>query len=296
MGIPMMVDSDWLAAVDAFVRANTEGVPAPASAADSRFYDVRPAVLRTKWTWNDDALSWTCKFRFIVNGEQASTAYDCYAPSFLKSTAPPVSSSSVNPRVYVVWRGRWEVVSFVPSVPEYVGGDGISVDNVNDVISNTGVLGVYVGNSPTAPASSPSLQTGKICFSDDDFKLDDLDNDSIGWRAVALKDPPKPWKFAAGDGISVDVASDSTVTIANTASYGGVPISYYPSGSSFPQNGTLTKIAITLNTTSNAIFSPDTGTLTLRDPSAIVNVVTDVKLNADGTLAVTKSTIYTKLA
>lgn len=296
MGIPMMVDSDWLAAVDAFVRANTEGVPAPANAADSRFYDVRPAVLRTIWTWDDDALSWTCKFRFIVNGEQASTAYDCYAPSFLKSTAPPVSSSSVNPRVYVVWRGRWEVVSFVPSVPEYVGGDGINVDNVNDVISNTGVLGVYVGDSPTAPASSPSLQTGKICFSDDDFKLDDLDNDSIGWRAVALKDPPKPWKFAAGDGISVDVASDSTVTIANTAPNDPIEYSQEAAGAMLPAtSGVIRSVAIAsaARAYANVSSGVNGGVLTFTMPTGVpVTVVTNVSQNSDGTLNVTRQMIY----
>lgn len=289
MGVPMMVDSDWLAAVDAFVRANAEGLPAPTNAADSRFYDVRPIYVRTAWTWDDDDKFWKAKMNFVARDAPTNSVYDVCAPTFSSSDKPTASG-----RAFAVWRGRWELLDR-PTV-EYTGGDGISVDVANGVISNAGVLGVYVGDSPTAPASPPSLRTGKVCFSADDFKLDDLDNDSIGWRGVALKNPPKPWKFAAGSGVSVDVAIDSTVTIANTAPYGGVPISYYPSGTSMPQNGTLTKINVALNTTSSAIFSPETGTLTLRDPSAFVNVVTDVKLNSDGTLAVTKSAIYTKLA
>ena len=291
MGIPMMVDSDWLAAVDAFVRANAEGVPAPANAADSRFYDVRPIYVRTSWTWNDDEKFWKAKMNFVARDAPTNSVYDVYAPTFSSADAPTVSG-----RAFAVWRGRWELLDR-PNL-EYSGGDGIIVDSIDGVISNTGVLSVYIGDSATVPpATSPSLvQRGDICFSDNDFKLDRLNGAGVGWYGVALKNPPRPWKFEAGTGVTVDIAIDSTVTITNTAPYNGVPISYYPSGSSFPQNGKLTKIAIALNTTSSAIFSPDTGTLTLRDPSAIVNVVTDVKLNADGTLALTKSAIYTKLA
>lgn len=262
MSEPVFVEKSWVKKVDAELKNDAPPQPV-APPPSSRFYDLRPAVLRTGWTWNDDASSWTAKIRFVVNGEQDATPYDVYAPTFLKSVSPPVTNYSSNPRVYVVWRGRWEVVAFVPNVPEYEGGTGISVDNTNNVITNTGVLSVYIGDTATVPpATSPSrVQRGNICFSDNDFKLDDLNGGGVGWYGVALKNPPRPWTFEAGTGVNVDIAIDSTVTITNTAPYNGVPISYYPAGVSMPQTGSVTRIVIPR--TSSASFDPATGTLTL---------------------------------
>lgn len=101
MGIPMMVDSDWLAAVDAFVRANAEGVPAPANAADSRFYDVRPVSIRSGWIQKGDSASpWSADAAFIVN-DTVDTSF--VFPVFAYGYKPNVSGTG-----YAVWRGRWE--------------------------------------------------------------------------------------------------------------------------------------------------------------------------------------------
>lgn len=230
--------------------------PTPAQrVAASRFYDVRPAALRTKWTWSDDELSWTCKIRFIVGGEEAATAYDVYAPTFLKSTPPPVDNYGANPRVYVVWRGRWEVVSFVPPTT-YFGGAGIAIDEATRTISNAGVLSVYVGDSATVPSTA---RTGAVCFSDDDFVLSDLGTDSAGWRAITLK-PKTPREVG--------------VSVVYSNAWGGESTS------------TVTLIEIDKSFAWGAI-SVDGSTLTLRKPtSQALKVVTGVSLNADGSLNV----------
>lgn len=105
MGIPMMVDSDWLAAVDAFVRANAEGVPAPANAADSRFYDVRPISIQSGWTSNGAGV-WSAEAAFIVNDAvDASFVFPVYAPLSL-GEKPSLPTT----KMFAVWRGRWEII------------------------------------------------------------------------------------------------------------------------------------------------------------------------------------------
>lgn len=147
MSEPVFVSKSWVDKVDAELK-NDAPKPSPAPPPSSRFYDVRPAVLRTGWTWNDDESSWTCKIRFIVNGAQEPTPYNVYAPSFSKSVAPPVTNYSSNSNVYVVWRGRWELVAFAP--PVYTGGTGISVSG--STISTSAVLGAYL---TTVESSEP---------------------------------------------------------------------------------------------------------------------------------------------
>ncbi len=144
MNNPVFVSREWCEKVDAAL--GDKPAQPPANVAPSRFYDVRPAALRTGWTWDDDASSWTAKIRFIVNGEQEATPYDVYAPTFLKSVSPPVTNYSSNPRVYVVWRGRWEVVAFVPAT--YTAGTGINISGSE--ISTSAVLGAYLTTVETA--------------------------------------------------------------------------------------------------------------------------------------------------
>lgn len=263
----------------------------PKNVAPSRVNDVRPAVLRTAWTWSDDELSWTCKIRFIVDGEQAATPYDVYAPTFLKSTKPPITNYSDNPRVYVVWRGRWEIVSFVPPTT-YSGGEGVLIDEATRTISNTGVLSVYVGDSSTVPSTA---RTGDVCFSDEDFVLTDFETDSVGWRGIALKTKPQNLTFVAGNGVSVDVSGDN-VAIANTAP--NVPLAYSQdaAGAMLPANsGVINSVYITSEARAFANVSTGVkgGTLTFTMPTGVpIPVVTDVSLNADGSLKVVKKTIY----
>lgn len=145
MSEPVFVEKGWVDKVDAELKNDAPPQPV-APPPSSRFYDVRPAVLRTGWTWSDDASSWTAKIRFIVNGEQDATPYDVYAPTFLKSVSPPVTNYSSNPRVYVVWRGRWEVVAFVPAT--YTAGTGINISGSE--ISTSAVLGAYLTTVETA--------------------------------------------------------------------------------------------------------------------------------------------------
>ncbi len=147
MSEPVFVSKDWVDGVNAALQ-NDAPKPSPAPPPSSRFYDVRPAVLRTGWTWSDDESSWTCKIRFIVNGVQEPTPYNVYAPTFSKSVAPPVTNYSSNSNVYVAWRGRWELVAFAP--PVYTGETGINVSG--STISTSAVLGAYL---TTVESSEP---------------------------------------------------------------------------------------------------------------------------------------------
>lgn len=138
MSEPVFVEKSWVEKVDAELKNDAPPQPV-APPPSSRFYDVRPAVLRTGWTWSADELCWSCKMSFVVNGETASTRYDVYAPTFPQEQTPPVNNSSGNPRVFVVWRGRWEVVATPPAA--YTAGSGINITSTN-VVENTGVLNI----------------------------------------------------------------------------------------------------------------------------------------------------------
>ena len=138
MSEPVFVERSWVDKVDAELK-NDAPKPLPAPPPSSRFYDVRPAVLRTGWAWSGDELCWSCKMSFLVNGQPATARYTVYAPTFPQEQAPPVNNYSGNPRVFVVWRGRWEVVATPPAA--YTAGSGINITSAN-VVENTGVLNV----------------------------------------------------------------------------------------------------------------------------------------------------------
>ena len=137
MNKPVFVSREWCEKVDATL--GDKPAQPPANVAPSRFYDVRPAVLRTGWTWSDDELCWSCNMSFLVNGQPATARYTVYAPTFPQAQTPPVNNYSDNPRVFVVWRGRWEVVATPPA--QYSAGNGINITS-NNTIENTGVLNV----------------------------------------------------------------------------------------------------------------------------------------------------------
>lgn len=137
MSEPVFVEKSWVDKVDAELK-NDAPKPSPAPPS-SRFYDVRPAILRTGWSWSGDELCWSCKMSFLVNGQPATARYTVYAPTFPQTQTPPVNNYSDNPRVFVVWRGRWEVVATPPA--QYSAGNGINITSDNE-IENTGVLNV----------------------------------------------------------------------------------------------------------------------------------------------------------
>lgn len=77
-------------------------------AADSRFYDVRPARIVGEWSRNAAGL-WTAKANFVVgDAVDASFEFDVAAPLALESEPPPTAADAT---AFVVWRGRWELLS-----------------------------------------------------------------------------------------------------------------------------------------------------------------------------------------
>lgn len=112
MGTPMLVDSDWLeratAALNALGNGNGDAsTPTPVGTA-SRFYDVRPARIVGEWT-RSAAGAWTAKANFIVgDAVDDSFEFDVAAPlAFASETAPTAADATA----FVVWRGRWELLS-----------------------------------------------------------------------------------------------------------------------------------------------------------------------------------------
>ncbi len=77
-------------------------------AADSRFYDVRPARIVGEWSRNDAGL-WTAKANFVVgDAVDASFEFNVAAPlAFESETAPTAADATA----FVVWRGRWELLT-----------------------------------------------------------------------------------------------------------------------------------------------------------------------------------------
>lgn len=154
MGTPVLVDSEWLEAVDAFVRSRMEApLPAPTDGG-SRFYDVRPA--RTDGSWKKIKLAvddesevdvWTAKAHFIVNGVvDKSLVIDVYAPLEYRMTDQPTDLSD---GIFVVWRGRWEMMT-TPQLM-LIGGEGIEITrsgvfNRARTIANTGVTAIRIGD------------------------------------------------------------------------------------------------------------------------------------------------------
>ncbi|MBP3532461.1 MAG: hypothetical protein J6K25_15000 [Thermoguttaceae bacterium] len=88
--------------------------PAPKGRrASSLFYDVRPARIVGEWSRNDAGL-WTAKANFIVgDAVDASFEFDVAAPLALESETAPTAADAT---AFVVWRGRWELLS-APSTP-----------------------------------------------------------------------------------------------------------------------------------------------------------------------------------
>ena len=71
------------------------------------FYDIRPARLQSAWTQNAAGL-WTATARFIVNDAvDDSFTFPVCAPTATGSPGGTAEST----RFFVVWRGRWELLS-----------------------------------------------------------------------------------------------------------------------------------------------------------------------------------------
>ncbi|MBR4105377.1 MAG: hypothetical protein IKK39_15145, partial [Thermoguttaceae bacterium] len=76
-------------------KLNAPEPPKNRRAADSRFYDVRPARIVGEWSRNDAGL-WTAKANFIVgDAVDASFEFDVAAPlAFESETAPTAADAT----------------------------------------------------------------------------------------------------------------------------------------------------------------------------------------------------------
>lgn len=98
------VSEEWLEKVDKVVDKPKEVVADPHALA-SRFYDVRPAV-QTSSTWTKVGETWRASFAFLVN-DVVDNSFVFPAFAVTSSTQPTTGEGT---RVFVVWRGRWEIV------------------------------------------------------------------------------------------------------------------------------------------------------------------------------------------
>lgn len=151
MGTPVLVDSEWLEAVDAFVRSRMEApLPAPTDGG-SRFYDVRPAKIVGEWktTTIDSIKHWSATAYFIINDVvDKSFEIDVYAPlSAGSDKAPSLGDASV----FVVWRGRWELLA---------GASGsLTVTKINAVTGFTPMKFTYAKALTAASAVTTNVVT-----------------------------------------------------------------------------------------------------------------------------------------
>lgn len=80
----------------------------PKNVAPSRVNDVRPARIVGEWSRGDAGL-WRAKANFVVgDAVDASYEFDVAAPLALESETAP---TAVDATAFVVWRGRWELLS-----------------------------------------------------------------------------------------------------------------------------------------------------------------------------------------
>lgn len=286
MSEPVFVEKSWVEKVDAELK-NDAPKPSPAPPPSSRFYDVRPAVLRTGWAWSGDELCWSCKMSFLVNGQPATARYTVYAPTFPQTQMPPVNNYSGNPRVFVVWRGRWEVVATPPAA--YTAGSGINITSTN-VVENTGVLNV------NGVASSVVLDTRTFeaapnwpnCFclkhsselrGVGAITVTDRTNNNIAPGSVA----PESYQQISFDGLPVTIGGSEPAGPYK----GAFAVAFYSSsGSALPASTVTVSQARFLDTTGELAFS--TSTLYTKTIEVVTNAVYN---QSTGLIGLTKETI-----
>lgn len=147
-------------------KLNAPEPPTNRRAADSRFYDVRPARIHSGWKWDAEANVWRGKMSLAPD---EYPWFDVCAPLRTQAQGAPYPRDA-----YVVWRGRWELLEdeialqttprdvlvglgepeTVQAVKEFPNPQtqefltGVAVDYVEDVPT------VKIWTSPSAPSSA----------------------------------------------------------------------------------------------------------------------------------------------
>lgn len=124
----MLVSRDYMTRLDERVFRSQ---PQPdVIAPPSRFYDIRPAVITSDWIQNASGI-WYAEGRFIT---QDGIVDDSFVFPIWAPTANDEPETTANEtRVFVVWRGRWEMIGSVGGgeggVTSYsIEGDGQKYD------------------------------------------------------------------------------------------------------------------------------------------------------------------------
>lgn len=128
----------------------------------SRFYDVRPAVITSDWV-QDDYGVWYAQAKFL--GQNGIVNDGFVFPVWAPTATDAPSTTANDTRVYVLWRGRWEIVGGAGGDINLTAGVGIRIGGAspNYTIVNTGVTNFIAGGASYA---------GTLVFSGDDFTID----------------------------------------------------------------------------------------------------------------------------
>lgn len=142
--------------------------------------DIRLARISSAWSIRAGESVYSATANFIVNDQvDASYSFLVYAP--LATSAPTGAS-----RMYVIWRGRWESLQTLFSVPKYKGGDAMSIyrepSGADYVVDNRGLTRVVVINGQGTETSSRLI--GPLYLDDAFFQLVNLGS---GAKGVSLK-------------------------------------------------------------------------------------------------------------
>lgn len=271
----VLVSLDWLRKVDAAV---FRGAPTNATTTGGRslFYNVRLATIHgAGWSWDADAERWRCYVRFDDISWDSQPSQKAYLPWRKQEDGKPFISG----RIWVVWRGRWDVLT--TDVAREIGiGDCVGVslryDSTTNELSatNLGVLKAIVAKRENVSSDAYGERRANVCFSSDDF---------IGVS------------FAPGSGDSVSTGGNGWLEISLAKDY-SFYAKYFPrSDSSQTETVKITQIQVAKGSTLASVGTDSTtgaSTLFIKALETVdVEVVTNVRLLDDGTLSVTKTTI-----
>lgn len=173
-----LVQKKWLQKVDSAIANNGSEKNERAA---SLFYDIRLARALSSWSQNDAGL-WSTTACFVINDKlDRSFQFEAVAP--LAADKPLEDSPSK--RFYVVWRGRWEVMSSQTRVPKYGAGKGISTEwpaegPYDTVFHNTGIVNAVI-------RGENYNDWGTLYFSPGSFYWESRTLDIVGKRELCLK-------------------------------------------------------------------------------------------------------------
>lgn len=273
----VLVSLDWLRRVDAavFRGANANGATAGNR---SLFYDVRLATIHgAGWSWDADAERWRCYVRFDDIPWSSQSSQKAYLPWRKQEDGKPFISG----RIWVVWRGRWDVLT--TDVAREIGiGDCVGValryDAATNELSatNLGVLKAIVANRESVSADDYGERRANVCFSADDFNGVSFSTGEStagnNWLEISLKEK-KNIVAQNGDYLDPDTKTVELSRIQVSEDKGSTSTPSLPLASVDYVNGRPGTVYIKSLNYQN------------------VDVVVGVSLLADGTLSVTKKTI-----